>query len=268
MLTPAQILAASFLIPALLSMTPAMAGKAEDVKALRNEVAALKQAQDAMRKDIEEIKKAVQSMPAARPAPPSVQKIDATVPIGSNALKGEDDATLTLMEFSDFQCPFCGRHFRDTLPRLVKDYVDTGKLRYAFRDFPLEQIHPQAEKAAEAARCAGEQGKFWEMHDQLFANQKALQAEKLAEYAKAVGLDEDDFKECLESGKYAQAVRDDMAAGTKLDIRGTPSFVLGVSSGGQVKDAVLIRGAQSYEAFKAEIDKLLAPPAKAEKEQK
>lgn len=262
--------AASLLIPAFLLGQSAAAGTAEDIKALRGEVSALKQGQDAMRKDVEEIKKLVQAMPVPKPAPPSIQKIDAAVAIGSNPPKGKKDATLTLIEFSDFQCPFCGRHAKDTLPQLVKEYVDTGKLRYAFRDFPLEQIHPNAVKAAEAARCAAEQDKdkFWPMHDQLFANQKDLQAEKLPEYAKAVGLDDAKLKACVDSGKYTSAVRDDLAVGTKLDIHGTPTFVLGVSNGDQVKNAVLIRGAQSFDSFKAEINKLLSPPTEPAKENK
>ena len=101
---------------------------------------------------------------------------------------GRADAPVTLVEFSDFQCPFCGRFFATTLPALKKDYIDTGKLRYVFRDFPLDQLHPNARKAAEAAHCAGEQGKYWEMHDVLFQNQRALAPSQLTEYARAVGV--------------------------------------------------------------------------------
>jgi protein-disulfide isomerase len=166
-----------------------------------------------------------------------------------------------MIEFSDYQCPFCKRHFQQTVPTLVKDYVDSGKVRYVFRDFPLAQIHPLATKAAEAARCAGEQGKYWEMHDRLFTNQDALEPEKLPGHAKAIGLDETKFRQCLDQGRYASAVQQDVEAGTKIGIRGTPAIVLGATDGDQAKNTVLIRGAHPVDVFKGAIDKLLAPPA-------
>src|SRR3989475_12275816 len=102
---------------------------------------------------------------------------------------GRADAPVTLVEFSDYQCPFCQRFFATTLSAIKKQYVDTGKVRYVFRDFPLDQLHPQARKAAEAAHCARELGKYWEMHDVLFQNQKALALSQLAEHARTVGVD-------------------------------------------------------------------------------
>jgi protein-disulfide isomerase len=100
-----------------------------------------------------------------------MQALDAVVAIGDAPVKGNPNAKLTLIEFSDYQCPFCRRHAENTLPSLDKEYIATGKVRYVFHDFPLEAIHPQAFKAAEAAHCAGEQQKYWEMHGRLFANQ-------------------------------------------------------------------------------------------------
>src|SRR2546427_8375547 len=102
---------------------------------------------------------------------------------------GRADAPVTLVEFSDYQCPFCQRFFATTLSAIKKQYVDTGKVRYVFRDFPLDQLHPQARKAAEAVHCAGEHGRYWEMHDLLFQNQKALAPLELTEHARTVGLD-------------------------------------------------------------------------------
>jgi protein-disulfide isomerase len=96
---------------------------------------------------------------------------------------GNGDAKVTLIEFSDYQCSFCGRHFSQTLPRLMTEYVKTGKVKYVLRDFPLEPIHPLAFKAAEAARCASDQGKYWEMHDRLFSNQQALGPKDLPRHA-------------------------------------------------------------------------------------
>jgi protein-disulfide isomerase len=137
-------------------------------------------------------------------------------------------------------------------------------VKYVFMDFPLESIHKFAFKAAEAARCAGEQGKFWEMHDRLFANQKEL--EVLKPHAEAVGLDVPKFEGCLTAGKYAEAIRKDAAEGQKAGVTGTPLFFLAYTDpkSSKVKTVARLSGAQAYDAFKAQIDKLLAePPPKA-----
>lgn len=229
---------------------------------LRQEIEQLKDGQEAIRKDVDEIKKMLQTRlnPPQRPA---AGAISGPVGIGDLPAKGKKDAPLTIIEFSDYQCPFCKRYTDQTEPALIKDYVETGKLRYVFRDFPLESIHGQAFKAAEAARCAGDQGMYWEMHDKLFANQQALQPDKLLEYAKVIGLKEATFRACIEEDKHADAIRRDIAEGGELGITGTPAFILGVSDGNQVKDPVRITGAQPLAAFKAEIDKRLAPEAAA-----
>jgi protein-disulfide isomerase len=129
-------------------------------------------------------------------------------------------------------------------------------------DFPLESIHKFAFKAAEAARCAGEQGKFWEMHDRLFANQKELEPAKA--HAEAIGLDVPKFEGCLSAGRYAEAIRKDVAEGGKAGVTGTPLFFLAHTdpNSSKVKTEVRLSGAQPYTAFKAQIDKLLAetPP--------
>ena len=146
------------------------------------------------------------------------------------------------------------------MPQIEKDYVNTGKVKYIFRDFPLESIHQNAFKAAQAGRCAGEQGKFWEMHDQLYANQQALSPEDLAGYAQKVGLDVPLFKQCLESGHYDEAIRKDIADAQGAGLTGTPSFFLGLTGtdGTPVKVLRTIKGAQAYTAFKSAIDSLLA----------
>jgi len=138
--------------------------------------------------------------------------------------------------------------------------VKTGKLRYVVRDFPLEAIHPEAFKAAEAAHCGGDQGKYWEMHERLFANQRALAPGDLPGHAGSVGLDVAKFQQCLESGKHAARVRQNLADGQKAGVRGTPTFFLGVAEGGTGKVDVLrvIRGAQQFAAFKSAVDAALA----------
>lgn len=128
-----------------------------------------------------------------------------------------------------------------------------------FKDLPLESIHPQAFKAAEAAHCAGDQGKFWQMHDLLFANMKALRPDDLSKYAKTEGLDMSKFQQCLDSGKYAGEIRSDMSEVQKAGISGTPAFLLGfIEQDGKVKAVKKISGAQPYAVFKDAIDSLLA----------
>lgn len=182
---------------------------------------------------------------------------DPALDIGAASAKGSREAKLVLMEFSDYQCPFCKRHAETTLPQIDREYIATGKLRYVFRDFPLEPVHANAVKAAEAARCAGDQGKYWEMHDRLFASQQALGEARLLEHGLAIGLAPEPFQACLKSGKHADEVRQDMAAGRRLGITGTPTLLLGVSDGGRMKDVRILRGASPFTALKQEIDRRL-----------
>jgi protein-disulfide isomerase len=138
--------------------------------------------------------------------------------------------------------------------------VNTGKLTYVVRDFPLESIHKNAFKAAEATRCAQDQGKYWEMYEKLFANQKALGPEELVGHAQAIGLEEAGFKKCLDEGTYAAAVRKDIAEAQKAGLTGTPGFFIGVAEGrnGKVKAVRNLKGAQAFSAFQAAIDAVLA----------
>ena len=232
----------------------AFSQSSRELSELKREIEALKVGQTAIQKDVTEIKNFIlQRAPAP---PPEAQPV---VSIDGGAIKGDKTAKVTLVEFTDYQCPFCSRHFRDTMPQIDNDYVKTGKIRYVLREFPLEAIHPLAFKAAEAASCSGEQGKYWEMHDRLFANQNALAAEQLAGHAEAVGLDAGKFKTCLESGKYTAKVRKDLADAQKAGVTGTPTFFIGLtdSKGSEIKAVRKIVGAQNYAAFKDAIDSLL-----------
>ena len=167
------------------------------------------------------------------------------VSVADAPLKGSPDAPITIIEFSDFQCPFCKRVL-PVLTQLLEQYA--GKVKLAFRDFPLANIHPQAQKAAEAAHCAGEQGKYWEYHDLLFERQETLPTANLVEYAQGLGLNSQVFRTCLESSKYKAKVERNHADGIKAGITGTPAFFI---------NGRPISGAQPLETFKAIIDEEL-----------
>ena len=159
--------------------------------------------------------------------------------------KGPASAPVTIVEFSDFQCPYCGMATKE-LHQVMGQYGD--KVRLVFRNFPLD-FHKQAQKAAEAGLCAQEQGKFWEMHDKMFENQRELEVEKLKEYAKGLGLDAAKFDQCLDSGKMAEQIKKDQAAGEALGVTGTPAFVI---------NGIFRGGALQAEQFKQLIDDELA----------
>ena len=211
----------------------------------------------AIRQELQEIKKLI-SQPA-RPAADALPKDP--INISKDPVRGNPSAKVVLIEYSDYQCPFCSRFGKDTYPQLETDYIKTGKIRYAFRDLPLD-FHKQAFKAAEAAHCAGEQGKFWEMHDRLFENQKALAPEELTKYAGQLGLNTSTFQQCLDSKRYEADIKKDITEAGTAGISGTPTFLIGtvVPKDGSVKITRKLVGAKSYEEFKAAIDSVLASP--------
>jgi protein-disulfide isomerase len=159
---------------------------------------------------------------------------------------GRASAPVTLIEFSDFQCPFCQR-VAPTLKRVRETYGD--KVRIIWKDFPLTQIHPQAFKAGEAAHCAGDQGKYWEYHDRLFANQQQLQPDDLKKHAAEIGLNAAAFGTCLDSSKYGERVRNGVAEGTRLGVNSTPTIYV---------NGRVLSGAQPYETFVSVIDEELS----------
>ena len=223
---------------------------------LKKDIQSLKDGQQAIQKDLQEIKKLIAARPAA--APGGEQAMNAVISVDGEPTKGDKNAKVTLVEFSEFQCPFCGRHVRDTYPTLDKEYIQTGKVKYVFRDLPLESIHKNAFKAAEAAHCAGEQNKYWEMHDRLFANQNSLEPAMLTSHAQAIGVDTKKFQACLDSDKYAAAIRKDIAEANKYGITGTPTTVIGLTQPDSktIKVLKVIRGAQNIAAFKDALDSL------------
>jgi protein-disulfide isomerase len=174
---------------------------------------------------------------------------------------GKPDAPLTMVEFTDLQCPFCRQFHTTTFEQIKKDYIDTGKLRYISRDFPLDTIHPYAIAAARAARCAGDQGKFWDMRHTILVNNAALTTDAFATFAQDLKLNASTFKSCTsDSTKFQPDMQKDLAEGTSAGISGTPSFVIGRTSPTGL-DGVRLVGAQPYAVFDAKLKELLAKPA-------
>lgn len=172
---------------------------------------------------------------------------------------GRADAPVTIIEFSDFECPFCQRHVKSTLPEIKREYVDTGKVRYVFMDFPLEQMHAKARKAGEAAHCAAEQGKFWEMHDMLFQQTANLDIRQYSENARKLKLDVAAFEQCLGSGKQSAKINNGLASGRSVGINATPSFIITKTDGGDtVTGGIILTGAQPYERYRQAIEQALA----------
>src|SRR5579864_318793 len=198
--------------------------------------------------------------PAAAPAPP--EKVQMSVGNGWYSL-GRADAPVTLVEFGDYQCPFCKRFHTDAYSELKMNYIDTGKVRFVSRDLPLD-FHPLALKAAEAARCAGDQNKYWELRDALYTNSAPPNDDVIHKAVESLSLDAKGFQVCLDSDKYKGEVQKDAGEAAKLQISGTPTFVLAKSAPDKL-DGVRIVGAQPFAAFQSAIEGLLksAPPAAA-----
>ena len=172
---------------------------------------------------------------------------------------GDPDARVAIIEFGDYQCPICNQHANQTLPQIVTNYVKTGKVRYFFKDTPVEAIHPQALKASEAALCAGEQGRYWEMHDRLFQNPLALAVTELPKHALAVGLDIPRFQQCLDKNAYADQIRKDIQDAVKSGVRGTPTFYLQMLKPADPgKNTVIsLSGFKPFSVFQQTLDRML-----------
>ena len=198
-----------------------------------------------------ELKLLQNQLPTGQPTP--IVKISAD----DDPVIGDPNAPISIIEFSDFQCPFCARFHIQTLPSILEEYVDQGKVKLIFRDFPIQNIHPNALPASVAAECANEQGKFKEMHDELFENQKEWSGVETAnavslfsQYALEMGLEQEVFDSCLTSGKYIEEIRNDLNDGRTYGVSGTPGFFIGNDQIGYVE----LKGAQPFESFKKVID--------------
>ncbi|MBR9699110.1 DsbA family protein [Candidatus Woesearchaeota archaeon] len=191
--------------------------------------------------------KAAPTQQAPSAPSPAAPNVDMEALVDDDAVKGDPDAPVTIVEFGDFECQFCDKFYSQTLDRIQTEYIDTGKVKFVYRDFPLS-FHPNAQKAAEAAECAGDQDKFWEMHDKLFDEGAAGGVTSFKSFASDLGLDTGDFNDCLDSDTHAAEVQKDMRDGSAAGIRGTPGFII---------NGELLSGAQPFAAFQAAIEKAL-----------
>ncbi len=187
-------------------------------------------------------------------------KTGSKVSVGDDPSRKTGSPALVLIEIADFQCPYCGKAASEVLPQFHEKFVRTGKVEHVFLDLPLE-FHPQAFKAAEAAACAGDQKKFWEMHRHLFANQRDLAPEKLPAYAEQLGLDAAAFRKCLASGRHAAGIRQDMKEVNALGITVTPAYLIGrrIPGGDKVEILHSIGGLPPYDYLEKKLNELLAP---------
>ena len=212
----------------------------------------------------------VAAQPETEPQGPAVKPTPATIVMNNiGSEMGDPDAPVTIVEYTDYQCPYCVRHATETLPRIISEMVETGRVRYIVKDFPLDTIHPEARPAAVAARCAGEQDAYWEMHHELFARQQewgglgAATADFFTTVAKGLSLDGDAFVECVASGRHDDVIQANQDEGVMLGVRGTPGFFI---------NGFPISGAQPYELFEYAVslaeegtlaDAYVAPPQEA-----
>jgi protein-disulfide isomerase len=193
------------------------------------------------------------------PAPSGPVKVS----IDDDPILGDKNAKVTIIEFSDYECPFCKRHFTDTYPQLVKEYIDKGLVKLVFRDLPLS-FHQNAPKEAEAAECARKQGGdsvYFKFHDQIFtkttSNGTGLALTELPKIASNLGLDSNKFQKCLDSGEMKSEVDKDLSDAGKVGANGTPAFFIGKSTDDGTIEAPLTSGAQPFSVFKTIIDELL-----------
>lgn len=222
---------------------------------LENEIKLLKESHSKLEKQVTSLTEQIKK---GGGRPPPVQDLDKIlIDTEADPVMGDEDAKLVMIEFSDYQCPFCKRHTTTVWPEIKKQYVDTGKMKFVFHDFPLSRIHKEAALAAQAASCAGDQDRYWDMHDRLFEHPKAIKP--VAGHAEAIGLEMESFNDCISSEKYAAEVEADTEQALELGVRSTPTFIFAVTGdNGEILGTRLVRGAQPFEKFKEEIDKLLA----------
>ena len=245
-----SILALSLLVT--VSATASQPDKDELTK-LKDQVAQLNAQQQQILASLDELKKMMKGpgQPALKPPP--------TMSVAGELYKGEPAAKVAIIEYADFQCPFCRRFESQVYPNIRDSYINTGKLKYFHRDMPLV-FHQGAMPAARAAHCASEQGKFWEMHDSLLGDAASLTPADIDERAGKLGLNVPDLDKCIASDRFADIIQRGISEASAMQISGTPTFIIGTldANGNVMSVKKTVVGASPFEAFKAAIDPLLA----------
>ena len=250
-------LAAVLCIALLAGCSDSSAQAPRDAESLRKEIEALKASQAEMQKSLDEVREFLRAVSGGRFGGPSL--VGSSVDIAGAPSNGPARAPITLVEISDYHCPFCRRHVQQTQPQLYSEYVQTGKVRHVFLHYPIDQLHPDAYRSHEAASCAADQGKFWELHTKLF-EAPARTIDDLVKLAPAAGLDVTAFQACLERGAHSKAVKESVARIQKLGINGTPAFLIGKTppGGEPMKVTKVLEGALPFGSFKEALDQALA----------
>jgi protein-disulfide isomerase len=228
----------------------------QDIATLKKDVKALREQQQQIIDQLNELSRLLRSNATAT----TPVKQPATIDIQGVPSEGDSAANVAIIEYGDFECPACGMYWKEVYPQIEANYLRTGKIKYFFRDLPLT-MHPHAIPAARLAHCAGEQGKFWEMHDSLFQNQAALKKEDISARARDLGLDVATLNQCFASAKYSDDIVKSVSEAQGMGIVGTPTFYLGVvdPKTGVMTVKRTISGAYPYLVFKSYLDELLAP---------
>jgi len=230
-----------------------------DVRRLQDEVNSLRAQQAEMAAELTELQSRL--APAEGPV--------RTLTVSNRPSRGLPTARVTFVEYSDYGCQYCAQYLQQVYPRLIRDYVDSDKVRYVFKNYPVEELHPGAFKAHVAAACAGDQGRYWEMHDRLFANQDTFQEARLVEDARQLGLDTAAFRSCLAGAAHDAVIRQDIDEAVRGGVNGTPVFVVALTEPGDaaVTPIRVVVGAQPYEAFVDAIDAVLAQASTARRDE-
>jgi protein-disulfide isomerase len=241
---------AALILP-VLAASPTPPAKDSDSKAILEELRKIRQLLEKLQQP-----PTPPGVPQGAVVAPPAPEAPVTVSLEGAYVLGKPDAPLTMVEFTDFECPFCRAFHMSSYDQIKREYIDTGKMRYVSRDYPLN-FHPNASPAARAARCAGEQGKFWEARHALLVNNTALGGvDGIVAIARGVGVDEGKLRSCIATGKYDAAIQADASFADSIGVSGTPTFVIGRSKGNAVEGLKLV-GAQPYPAFDARIKALL-----------
>jgi protein-disulfide isomerase len=237
----------------------------EAAPSIQQQLQEIKTTQQQILQQLAELRALLQTVPRrsdypTKPLPANTISLD----VQGEPFRGGDHARIAIVEYSDFDCSFCANYATEVFPRIDAEYIKTDKIKYFFRDFPAPE-HTNSLFKARLVRCAGEQGKFWETHDRLFADQKALSEQEIPAFAQALGLDVVALKDCLDSGQFTDAILRSVAGAKRMGLQGTPAFIVGTltEDGGFMRAAKVLVGAESYESLKAALDELMAAQPKS-----